>query len=56
MRFNHMELSFARGTLTQEFRDDVDAFCVQHLLPVWFDDQCMEWATGMGPARRWQYA
>ena len=25
-RFNHMELSFARGTLTQEFRDEVDAF------------------------------
>jgi len=26
MRFNHMELSFARGTLTKEFRDEVDAF------------------------------
>jgi hypothetical protein len=26
MRFNHMELSFERGTLTQEFRDEVDAF------------------------------
>ena len=26
MRFNHMELSFPVGTLTQEFRDDVDAF------------------------------
>jgi hypothetical protein len=26
MRFNHMELSFARGTLTQQFRDEVDAF------------------------------
>src|SRR5258707_8703104 len=26
MRFNHMELTFARGTLTQEVRDDVDAF------------------------------
>ena len=26
MRFNHMELSFAKGTLTQQFRDDVDAF------------------------------
>ena len=25
-RFNHMELSFERGTLTQEFRDQVDAF------------------------------
>jgi hypothetical protein len=26
MRFNHMELSFPIGTLTREFRDDVDAF------------------------------
>ena len=26
MRFNHMELSFPRGTLTKEFREDVDAF------------------------------
>ncbi len=26
MRFNHMELSFSRGTLTREFRDDVDTF------------------------------
>ena len=26
MRFNHMELSFERGTLSQEFRDEVDAF------------------------------
>lgn len=26
MRFNHMELSFPMGTLTQEFRHDVDAF------------------------------
>jgi len=26
MRFNHMELTFARGTLTQEFREEVDAF------------------------------
>jgi len=26
MRFNHMELTFPRGTLTDEFRRDVDAF------------------------------
>jgi hypothetical protein len=26
MRFNHMELTFARGTLTDEFREEVDAF------------------------------
>jgi hypothetical protein len=148
MRFNHMELSFPRGTLTKEFRADVDAFycdvlgwdaldtdvvgqschlllpddgqfillaegdepmsspgydhlgllmetrqevdsilaqCrrfqetdarlrikeyddlaagptltvhafyVKHLLPIWFDVQCMEWPAGSEPARRWQY-
>ena len=26
MRFNHMELTFPPGTLTQEFREEVDAF------------------------------
>jgi len=26
MRFNHMELTFACGTLTTEFREEVDAF------------------------------
>src|SRR6267142_1968283 len=26
MRFNHMELTFARGTLTQDFREEIDAF------------------------------
>ena len=26
MRFNHMELTFARGTLTPSFREEVDAF------------------------------
>ena len=26
MRFNHMELTFPRGVLTPEFRDDVDSF------------------------------
>jgi hypothetical protein len=26
MRFNHMELTFPRGTLTKEFRADVDSF------------------------------
>ena len=26
MRFNHMELSFPRGTLTKEFRDEVDVY------------------------------
>ena len=26
MRFNHMELTFPVGTLTQEFREEVDSF------------------------------
>ena len=26
MRFNHMELTFARGTLTDDFREEIDAF------------------------------
>ena len=26
IRFNHMELTFPRGTLTKEFREEVDAF------------------------------
>ena len=26
IRFNHMELTFPRGTLTSDFRDEVDAF------------------------------
>jgi hypothetical protein len=26
MRFNHMELTFPRGTLTDEFREEIDAF------------------------------
>jgi hypothetical protein len=26
MRFNHMELTFARGTLTDQLRDEIDAF------------------------------
>lgn len=148
MRFNHMELSFAPGTLTKEFRADVDtfycdvlgwnsldtevvgqschlllpddgqflllaesekpmsspgydhlgllmetreevdavlaqcqafqesddrlrikeyedlvnpvvtvhAFYVKHLLPIWFDIQCIERTAGDVPARRWQYS
>jgi hypothetical protein len=148
MRFNHMELSFPLGTLTQEFRRDVDsffcgvlgwgsldtevvgqschllqpddgqfillaegrdpmsspgydhlgllmesrqevdsvlaecrrfqekddrlrikeyedlvyptltvhAFYVKHLLPIWFDVQCMEWPAGKEPDRSWQYS
>ena len=29
MRFNHMELTLPRGTLTSEFREEVDAFCTE---------------------------
>jgi len=31
----------------------VHAFYVKHLLPIWFDVQCMEHAPGKEPARRW---
>jgi hypothetical protein len=37
-------------------RLNVHAFYVKHLLPIWFDIQCMEWAAGQEPPRRWQYA
>ena len=45
MRFNHMELTFARGTLTDGFREEVDAFYVKYLLPIYFDVQCLERTT-----------
>jgi hypothetical protein len=34
----------------------VHAFYVKHLLPIWFDVQCMEWTEGMEPAHRWRYS
>jgi hypothetical protein len=34
----------------------VHAFYVKHLLPIWFDVQCMEWKAGAEPVRRWSYA
>lgn len=34
----------------------VHAFYVKHLLPIWFDIQCMEWPDGKEPAYRWRYA
>lgn len=33
----------------------VHAFYVRYLLPVWFDVQCLEWAEGKAPRRRWIY-
>jgi hypothetical protein len=33
----------------------VRAFYVKHLLPIWLDVQCMEWAEGAAPARKWTY-
>lgn len=33
----------------------VHAFYVKHLLPIWFDVQCMEWAPGAEPAEGWRY-
>ena len=34
----------------------VHAFYVKHLLPIWFDIQCMEWPAGHEPTRRWHYS
>ncbi len=33
----------------------VHAFYVKHLLPIYFDVQCMEWAEGKGPAQQWKF-
>lgn len=33
----------------------VHAFYVRHLLPIWFDVQCIEHEAGSEPARRWRY-
>ena len=33
----------------------VHAFYVKHLLPLWFDVQCMEWAKGTEPGRAWRF-
>lgn len=34
----------------------VRAFYVKYLLPIWLDVQCMEWADGCAPPRKWSYA
>jgi hypothetical protein len=34
----------------------VHAFYVKHLLPIWFDVQCLERPDGCEPAPRWRYA
>lgn len=31
------------------------AFYVKHLLPIWFDVQCQEWANGTEPQRNWTF-
>jgi hypothetical protein len=31
------------------------AFYVKHILPIWFDVQCQEYANGTDPARRWRF-
>ncbi|MFT5033314.1 MAG: hypothetical protein ACI89D_001592 [Bermanella sp.] len=33
----------------------VHAFYVRHLLPLWFDIQCIEYEAGSEPAKRWQF-
>lgn len=34
----------------------VHAFYVKHLLPIWFDVQCLEWPDGRASGPRWRYA
>lgn len=34
----------------------VRAFYVKYLLPIYFDIQCLEWAPGSAPEKRWRYA
>lgn len=31
------------------------AFYVRHLLPIWFDLQCIEYEAGTEPAKRWRF-
>ena len=33
----------------------VRAFYVKYLLPIYFDVQCLEWAPGSQPEKRWRY-
>ncbi len=33
----------------------VHAFYVKHLLPIYFDVQCIEWAEGKEPPKRWKF-
>lgn len=33
----------------------VHAFYVKHLLPIWFDVQCIDYEAGAAPAKRWKY-
>jgi hypothetical protein len=33
----------------------VHAFYVKHLLPIWFDVQCLERPPGTEPEKSWQY-
>lgn len=34
----------------------VRAFYVKHLLPIWFDVQCIEYEQGAAPAKQWRYS
>ena len=52
MRFNHMELSFAKGTFTQEFRDEVDSFYCDVLGWRAIDTEVDRPALPPAPARR----
>jgi hypothetical protein len=49
-----MELTVPKGTLERD-RDDIRAFYVRYLLPIWFDVQVIESASGRTAERRWTY-
>lgn len=52
-RFNHMELTLPKGEL-EAHRDEIRAFYLKYLLPIWFDVQAIE--HDEQPAKRWSYA
>ena len=51
----HWQLDTLRSAGIQEVVV-VRAFYVKYLLPIWLDVQCLEWADGCAPPRKWSYA
>ena len=34
----------------------VHAFCIKHLLPIWFNVQCIDYDKGTNSAKQWRYS